>query len=132
MHDVEMRKMSDSLNRMPSNRLYSQSFNFDHVGPHPQPDMGRAWGNEFAMSAERGGQKLGGGNDTDYERERQQQIINNKKLIEDMGLGGGGGAFGRSRSVTGGGVRDRSRTPIKKRLSSAEVGECTNLGEELC
>ncbi|ORX40946.1 hypothetical protein BD324DRAFT_612635 [Kockovaella imperatae] len=136
-HDIEMRKMSESLGRMPSNRLFTPAFTFEHVnqlGPHPQPaqpelnaGMARGWGAEFALSSERGDTKVGlnGGTETDYEREREQQIMTNKKLIEEMGLGGGSGAFGRSRSVTGGGARERSKTPsktpIKKRLSSAEA-----------
>ena len=135
-HDLEMRKMSDSLGRMPSNRFMPQSFAFDpsaHLGPHPQPDVGgggaRGWSNEFALSAERGGDNKMGihvANDTDYERQRQEQIVHNKKLMEDMGLGNVGGAFGRSRSVTHHGSGDRSRhsvTPVKKRVASEAPGE---------
>ena len=140
-HDLELRKMSDSLGRMPSSKFMPQSFAsfaFDHashLGPHPQPDVGgggmRGWGNEFALSAERGGDTKVGihvAENTDYERAREEQIVHNKKLMEEMGLGHGGGAFGRSRSVTyGGGDRGQhSTTPIKKRVASEAPGESSS------
>lgn len=104
-HEAELRKVSDTLGRLPSSRYYTHNVSphldmaSPHLtasgfAPHPQPNMGlyanpsRAWGNDFATSAERGKLDVFGYNsETDYERERAQQILNNKKLLEEVGLG---------------------------------------------
>jgi len=106
-HEAELRKVSDSLGhlgRVPSGKYYGNSLS-PHMGPmspqigfgpHPQPNMGmyvsaaRGWGSDFAMSAERGKNDMPfqAQVDTDYERERAEQILNNKKLLEEMGLVG--------------------------------------------
>lgn len=122
-HEVELRKVSDSLGgRVPSGRYYQHTLSphpeypnefapapayTDHngnlgdgsaiFGAHPQPDMGylgsntpRNWGNDFALSAERVETKPDiTFAETDYERERAQQIMSNKKLLAEIGLGGG-------------------------------------------
>lgn len=104
--ESDLRKVSDSLGgRFPSGRFtHTLSPHIEVASPgmggmeaHPQPDMGmyvsaaRGWGSDFALSAERGKEMGGfhGHDETDYERERAQQIMNNRKLLEDVGLGGG-------------------------------------------
>jgi hypothetical protein len=73
--------------------------------------------------------------DTDYERERALQIMNNKKLLDDVGLGGMGASvslpaslkltlqYARSRNASGI-SHERSRkasTPNKRRVLSVEA-----------
>jgi hypothetical protein len=109
-HEADLRKVSSSLGslgRIPSGKYYGNTLSphmeamNPHIGlgPHPQPDMGmyvnaaRGWGTDFALSAERGKndmpfQALQAQADTEYERERAEQIMNNKKLLEEIGLGG--------------------------------------------
>jgi len=106
-HEAELRKVSDSLGslgRIPSGKYHGNTLS-PHMevmspniglGPHSQPDMGmyvnaaKGWGSDFALSAERGKNDMPfqAQADTDYERERAEQIMNNKKLLEDIGLGG--------------------------------------------
>ncbi|WVW80772.1 hypothetical protein I302_102758 [Kwoniella bestiolae CBS 10118] len=121
---------------------YMPSFDLPHsihLGPHPQPPpdsifFGGGRGNysndHFTMSAERGGETKpdlfagGFGNgpsdaDTDYERERQNQIMTNKKLLEDVGLGNPSSysfRSARNSSSNGGGRPRKGSTPIKQRL----------------
>jgi hypothetical protein len=103
-----MRKVSDSIMNlgMSKNRLYPASYapayesNGGHglgLGPHPQPSelyfrgnqYGAGMGEHYALSSARGDVKpdLGMMDETDYERERQQQILSNRRLMEDVGLG---------------------------------------------
>lgn len=76
------------------------------LGPHRQPhgDVyfrnasggdGAFGGDHYVMSSERGEQKpnvgmmpFGMGLDTEYERQREAQIMNNRKLLEEVGLSG--------------------------------------------
>lgn len=107
--EQEIRKVSDSLGRA-SSRFYPGTFapSLDFpghglgLGPHPQPDslhFARGYVNEhFALSAERGEIKpeiVGLHGDTEYEKERAAQIMNNKKLLEDVGLGSAGNSVSR-------------------------------------
>ena len=106
-HEADLRKVSDSLGRFTSNRVYPQTLspNLDLVSPqlhsdgfaHPQPDMGmyvsaaRGWGSEYAMSAERGKNSMPFAAPqalTEYERQREEQILHNRKLLAEVGLGG--------------------------------------------
>ena len=111
-HEAELRKVSDSLGRISSGRYYPHTLSPQlelqgghHAlgggfGAHPQPDMSaymnqnmpRGWGNDYALSAERGAMKaeMNIHGETDYERERAQQIMSNRKLLEDVGLGADG------------------------------------------
>lgn len=101
--EQELRKVSDSLGR--NRPFYSGTFtpNIDllghglGLGVHPQPEgdyFSRGYSTEhFALSAERGETKpdiVGLHGDTEYERERAAQIMNNKKLLENVGLGAAG------------------------------------------
>ncbi len=101
-NEQDLRKVSDSLGRV-GNRVYSQSFipNFELSGhslsvqPHPQPQgmffaRGGDFTTDFAVSSERHDVKpeLHGPLDTEYERERASQIMQNKKTLESLGLGG--------------------------------------------
>ncbi|WWC72639.1 uncharacterized protein I206_106603 [Kwoniella pini CBS 10737] len=115
--EQDLRKVSDSLGDhsvLNGRKLWSGSSAFTpsfdlqphqiHLAPHPQPDSTffggartNSYGNDhFTVSAERGGEQkpdlyaMGFAPtdaDTEYERERQSQIMNNKKLLEDVGLG---------------------------------------------
>jgi hypothetical protein len=110
-HD-DMRKVSDPMMNMgiSKNRLYPASYatayeqNGNHglgLGAHPQPSEHylRAGGNQYgsgaglndhyAMSSARGDVKpdLRVMDETDYEMERSQQILANRRLLEDVGLG---------------------------------------------
>ncbi|WWC98477.1 hypothetical protein V866_005368 [Kwoniella sp. B9012] len=111
-----------------------------HLGPHPQPPPDNIFfggsranysNDHFTMSAERDGESkpdlfsLGFGNgnshdaDTEYERERQNQIMTNKKLLEDVGLGNPSSySFRSSRnsSSNGGGRPRKGSTPMRQRL----------------
>jgi hypothetical protein len=97
--EQELRKVSDSLGRS-SSRFYQGAMGgYDthglQLGPHPQPDgfyYGRSSaGEHFTLSAERGDSKtfIPIEAETDYERERAQQMEQNKRLLEEVGLGGG-------------------------------------------
>ena len=101
--EQELRKVSDSLGR--NRPFYPGTFtpNIDLLGHgfglglHPQPEgdyFSRGYSTEhFALSAERGETKpdiVGLHGDTEYERERAAQIMNNKKLLENVGLGAAG------------------------------------------
>ncbi|EIW70077.1 hypothetical protein TREMEDRAFT_29918 [Tremella mesenterica DSM 1558] len=128
----ELRKVSDSLGR---NRPYQHGypgFEFQHhgvnLGPHPQPDAvyyTRGYpGDNYVMSDERGMKpELATIGETDYERERQVNIINNKKLLDDVGLGGGQNPFVRSREANGmSPSRNRkASTPSKNRALHGAV-----------
>lgn len=97
----EMRKVSDPMTGR--NRLYPASYapsyeaNSGHglgLGPHPQPSelyfRSNTYGDHYALSSARGDVKPDlntMGHDTEYERERQQQIMENRRLFEDVGLG---------------------------------------------
>jgi len=96
--EQEIRKASDSLGRA-SSRFYPGTFapGFDFpnhglsFGAHPQPNatqFGRGFANDHvAISAERGEVKPDVGGvygDTEYERERAAQIIDNKKIMDDV------------------------------------------------
>lgn len=105
--ESELRKVSDSLGRNRAYANYGGGFDFQGpnvtLAPHPQPEgmyFSRGYhGDHYAMSAERGESKpdLGLlGSDTDYERERQANIMNNRKLLDDVGLGGAQGVSGAS------------------------------------
>jgi hypothetical protein len=111
-HD-EMRKLSDPMNNLGmKNRLYPASYapayeaNNGHglgLGAHPQPtelywrtnttqgqQYGGGVGEHYNMSSVRGDVKPDlamMGEDTEYERERRQQIMDNRRLMEDVGLG---------------------------------------------
>ncbi|WVQ86275.1 hypothetical protein IAT38_008443 [Cryptococcus sp. DSM 104549] len=141
-HEAELRKVSDSLND-PRGRIYSVNFtpSFDlqphslGLGPHPQPGDGGFnrgpgagagyTGAEFTVSSERGEKAdLGLMQENEYERERQAQMMANKKLLEDVGLGGPSFGFrGRNASSAGGGGNKSRKpsTPVKKRLHSEAV-----------
>lgn len=105
----DLRKVSDPMGQSQSrDRLYPASYavgyqsNGGHglgLGPHPQPSeiyyRGNPYGEHYAMSSERSDIKpnvamMATAADTDYERERQEQIMNNKRLMEEVGLGGQG------------------------------------------
>ena len=105
-HESDLRKVSDSLGRFAPDRGYPPTLspNVDLVSPqlhghgfaHPQPDMGmyvsaaRGWGSEYAMSAERGKNSMPFAAPqalTEYERQRQEQILHNRKLLDEVGLG---------------------------------------------
>ncbi|WRT70762.1 uncharacterized protein IL334_007761 [Kwoniella shivajii] len=129
----DLRKVSDTLGDG-GRKLWSSTLtpSFDlqphshQYSPHPQPDSiffgDRGYGNDqYTMSAERGDTKadiLAYG-DTEYERERQAQIMDNKKLLEDVGLGNPG-TFGfraeRNSSGTGSRRSRKASTPFKPRL----------------
>jgi hypothetical protein len=101
----EIPKVSDPMSAMGlgRNRLYPASYapsyeqNGGHglgLGPHPQLSelffRGNPYGDHYAMSSARGDVKPDVsmmGHDTEYERERQQQIMENRRLFEDIGLG---------------------------------------------
>jgi hypothetical protein len=151
--EVELRKVSDSLGRFPSRynhtlsphiEVASPHTNMGQLAPHPQPSSdnmyeaaARGWGSDFAMSAERGKTEMTGfQEDTDYERERAQQIMNNRKLLEDVGLGGNGSVspdwievdradeqFVRTRETSNGAPKSRkaSATPKRRLPSEAPV-----------
>jgi hypothetical protein len=107
-HD-ELRRVSDPAMGITRDRLYPASYAPNYqaqgghglgLGAHPQPTEVYFRGNpyaEYAMSSERGdvkpslGLMHGAHGDTEYERERQEQIMTNKRLLEEVGLGGGGG-----------------------------------------
>ncbi|ORY31273.1 hypothetical protein BCR39DRAFT_96852 [Naematelia encephala] len=132
----DLRKVSDSLGRMSASRFFPQNFtpsadlNGHALGfaPHTQPDsMYLARGgytNEahFALSAERGDIKPDATyGDNEYERERVKQIHANRRLLEEVGLGGGGG-FARPHDSNMNHDRTRkASTPLKKRLASERV-----------
>ena len=105
--EQELRKYSDSLGRS-SSRFYPGAYapTFDvqsqGLGPHPQPEttfFGRKFPNEhFALSDERDENKpdiLSFHADTEYERERAANMLNNKKLLDDVGLGAAGNSVSR-------------------------------------
>ena len=109
--EQELRKVSDSLGRVSNNRFYPQAFSPSYdvqnqglgLGAHPQPDglyFGRGYANDhFAVSAERGDSKPDISTfhgDTEYERERAAQIMSNKKLLDDVGLGAAGNSVRRN------------------------------------
>jgi hypothetical protein len=52
----------------------------------------RFWSNDFAMDRVDTKPVIQMGGETDYERERAQQIMSNRKLLEDVGLGDMGGS----------------------------------------
>jgi hypothetical protein len=89
-NEHEYRKVSDSLDRVQAPTRYLSSSYGAHfnLAAHTQPETshnGPRWGApEFAMSSERGETKM---EMTEYERERAQQIMSNKKLLDDVGLG---------------------------------------------
>lgn len=99
-HEVDLRKVIDSLGdkKHLSQVAFTPYFDFHShslgLGPHPQPeDM--FFGNRgnsnavFNLSSERGaGEDTDLTGETEYERERAEQIMNNRKLLEDVGLGG--------------------------------------------
>lgn len=99
-HEVDLRKVIDSLgdkkhlSQVPFTPHFDLQSHSLGLGPHPQPeDMffgNRGYSNAaFNLSSERGareGTDLTG--ETEYERERAEQIMNNRKLLEDVGLGG--------------------------------------------
>ena len=100
--EQELRKYSDSLGRS-SSRFYPGGYapTFDvqsqGLGPHPQPKasvFARKFPNEhFALSDERERSKpdiMSFHADTEYERERAANMLNNKKLLDNVGLGAAG------------------------------------------
>ncbi|WVN89819.1 uncharacterized protein L203_105049 [Cryptococcus depauperatus CBS 7841] len=130
-HEIDLRKVSDSLanGKYIPQVAFTPSFDPQShslgLGPHPQPGEmffgNRGYGNSnFSLSEERGNDRDANLMDeTEYERERAAQIMNNKKLLEDVGLGGHSIGFG-SRHVSGmstGATKNRKvSTPAKKRL----------------
>ncbi|WVQ70771.1 hypothetical protein IAR50_000293 [Cryptococcus sp. DSM 104548] len=102
------------------------------LGPHPQPESffgnkgyGAGSGAAYSLSEERSGEHEVMG-ETEYERERQEQIMNNKKLLEDVGLGHSL-SFG-SKHVSGASSgtstpKRKASTPVKKRLHLEGSGE---------
>ncbi|WWD20783.1 hypothetical protein CI109_105260 [Kwoniella shandongensis] len=128
--EQEVRKVSDTLGPN-TKRFLSNTFNpLDlqshslNISPHPQPGNvfygGREYANDhFATSAERGGDVKPDLNviDTDYERERQAQIMENRKLFEEVGLSNrpSFGARPRNASGMGNGNSRKVSTPVKKR-----------------
>lgn len=153
--ELELRKVSDSLGRAnvrfypqiatPAVDLQSHAMGFPPY-PHPQPGFyyGRPSNIDgFNMSAERSDTKpdlVSYQAENDYEREREMQIVSNRRLLEDVGLGGGNvrtefcsldewadGKQGFSRQRQSSGISsDRIRkvsTPMKKRLQLEAHGE---------
>jgi len=101
--EQEIRKVSDNLGRLNSRFYPGIAPNHDlhryglSLTPHPQPEglsYSRGYPiDHFALSAERGETKpdiMSMHADTEYERERVDNIMNNKKLLEDVGLGSAG------------------------------------------
>ncbi|OXG73918.1 hypothetical protein C348_01900 [Cryptococcus neoformans Gb118] len=131
-HELDLRKVSDSLGDKkhfsqvaftPHFDLQSHSLGLD---PHPQPEnmffSDRGYSNtSFNLSSERGaGKDTGLAGETEYERERAEQIMNNRKLLEDVGLGSHSLDFG-SRHMSGTVNSDAKKnkkvsTSAKKRL----------------
>lgn len=107
-HD-DLRRVSDPTIGMTRDRLYPASYAPSYqaqgghglgLGAHPQPTEVYFRGNpysEYALSSERNDVKPNMAmvhGETEYERERQEQIMNNKRLLEEVGLGGGGAGGG--------------------------------------
>ncbi|WWC65243.1 uncharacterized protein I303_107860 [Kwoniella dejecticola CBS 10117] len=144
--EQELRKVSDSLgdhSALNGRKLWSGSSvftpSFDlqpnqiHLAPHAQPEniffggsRGDPYGNDhFTMSAERGGEQkpdlyaMGFASseaDTEYERARQSRIMNNKQLLENVGLGNPSSYSFRARDSNdaGGGRRRKPSTPSRR------------------
>lgn len=162
----DMRKLSDPLG-ISRDRLYPASYAPSYqahgghglgLGPHPQPTdlyfrSNNPYADHYAMSSERNDVKPivgmlhahGGAGDTDYERERQEQIMNNKRLLDDIGLGGQNGNVSiprrrmpcmvphpradavqqyRQRDASGAGHRARKPTLGRKRSAYNGPREC--------
>lgn len=103
VHD-DMRKVSDPMN-FSRDRLYPASYAPSYqahsghglgLGPHPQPTelyfRGNPYGDHYALSSERSDVKPSASMlnaETEYERERQERIMENERLFQDVGLAGG-------------------------------------------
>lgn len=108
-NEQELRKVSDSLGRprfyQPQSAGGLSGGGYDMtqglgLDPHPQPSgfffNRTVAGDHFALSAERGDAKpplssFSFQAETEYERQREHNIQDNQKLLEDLGVGGGGG-----------------------------------------
>ncbi|KIR67826.1 hypothetical protein I314_02243 [Cryptococcus bacillisporus CA1873] len=132
-HEVDLRNVIDSLGdkKHLSQVAFTPHFDLQShslgLGPHPQPeDMffgNRGYSNAaFNLSSERGaGEDTDLTGETEYERERAEQIMNNRKLLEDVGLGGHSLSFGSSHmsGTKGSNNSKKSRkvsTSVKKRI----------------
>ncbi|ODN83044.1 hypothetical protein L202_01270 [Cryptococcus amylolentus CBS 6039] len=130
--EAELRQVDDSLagkKYYPQLASFTPRFDLQNhalgLGPHPQPDAffgnksyGAGSGAAFSLAEQRGGESEPVG-ETEYERERREQIMNNKKLLDDVGLGSSL-SFG-SKHVSGGSSgtstpKRKASTPVKKRL----------------
>jgi hypothetical protein len=106
-NEQELRKVSDSLGRprfyqhQSAGGLSGGGFDMTQglgLDPHPQPNgfffNRTVAGDHFALSAERGDAKPPFSSfqaETEYERQREHNIQDNQKLLENLGVGGGGG-----------------------------------------